>query len=245
MGKLRVLGRTVDEVRKLIESRLSRLSQNPQVLVTMREVVTNSVIVSGEVARPGRLVLQTNYETLSDVVALSGGYRGNARELVLRVTRKGQVEDIRLSDLVENPSLDTRVYPGDRLLLISSPRSFSILGAAGRVEQVPFANANVSLVQAVASAGGVNPSSGDPAAIFVFRYVANENGELVPVVYHVNMMKAQSYFLAQRFMVRDKDVLYFGNAKSNQPGKLVQLISQLFSPILTITSAVQTVQNSN
>ena len=44
--------------------------------------------------------------------------------------------------------------------------------------------------------------------------------------------------------MRDKDVLYFGNAAANQPSKVIQLISQLFSPILTVTSAVQTVQNS-
>jgi len=46
-------------------------------------------------------------------------------------------------------------------------------------------------------------------------------------------------------VMRDKDILYFGNAGANQPSKLIQLISQLFSPILTVTSAVQTVQNSN
>ena len=65
------------------------------------------------------------------------------------------------------------------------------------------------------------------------------------MVYHLNMMKTLSYFLAQRFVMLDKDVLYFGNAAANQPSKLSQLISQLFSPILTVTSAVQTVQNSN
>ena len=46
-------------------------------------------------------------------------------------------------------------------------------------------------------------------------------------------------------MMQDKDVLYFGSAAANQPSKMVQLISQLFSPILTVTSAVSVVQNSN
>ncbi|RYF06411.1 MAG: polysaccharide export protein, partial [Oxalobacteraceae bacterium] len=103
----------------------------------------------------------------------------------------------------------------------------------------------VSLAEAVANAGGVNPGVGNPAAIFVFRYVRDEQGNEVPMVYHLNMMKTGSYFLAQRFAMQDKDVLYFGNAAANQPSKLIQLISQLFSPILTVTSAVQTVQNSN
>ncbi|PZU56379.1 MAG: capsule biosynthesis protein [Sphingobium sp.] len=244
-GTLHVAGITTGEVEAMIRNSLARLSQNPQVIVTMNQAITNSIIVGGEVAKPGRLVLQTNRETLSDVIALAGGYRGNTKDLLLRIVRGGQSVDVRVNDLVDNPKLDVRAYPGDRLMLINNPRTYSVLGAPGRVEQVPFSRSSVSLAEAVATAGGVNPGIGNPAAIFVFRYVRDEQGNEVPKVYHLNMMKTPSYFLAQRFVMQDKDVLYFGNAAANQPSKLIQLISQLFSPILTVTSAVQTVQNSN
>ena len=244
-GPLHVAGFTVGEVEAMIRNALQRLSQNPQVLITMNEAITNSIIVGGEVARPGRLVLQTNRETLSDVVALAGGYRGNTRDLTLRIMRDGKSVDVRMNDLADNPALDVRAYPGDRLMLINNPRTYSVMGAPGRVEQIPFGRSSVSLAEAIATAGGVNPGVGNPAAIFVFRYVRDAQGNEVPVVYHLNMMKTRSYFLAQRFAMQDKDVLYFGNAAANQPSKLIQLISQLFSPILTVTSAVQTVQNSN
>jgi len=138
-----------------------------------------------------------------------------------------------------------RAYPGDRLMLINDPRSFSVMGAPGRVEQFPFSRSKTSLAEAIATAGGVNPGLGDPAAIFVFRYVANADGEEVPIVYHLNMMEASAYFLAQRFDIQNKDVIYFGNASANQPGKVLQLISQLFSPLMTVTAGIQTVQNSN
>lgn len=244
-GTLHVAGFTVGEVEAMIRNSLQRLSQNPQVLVTLSQAITNSIIVGGEVARPGRLVLQTNRETLSDVVALVGGYRGNARDLTLRITRGGKNVDVRMNDLVDNPGLDVRAYPGDRMILINNPRTFSILGASGRVEQVAFSRSSVSLAEAIATAGGVNPGVGNPAAIFIFRYVLDEQGKETPMVYHLNMMNTGAYFVAQRFSMQDKDVLYFGNAAANQPSKLIQLISQLFSPILTVTSAVQTVQNSN
>jgi polysaccharide export outer membrane protein len=244
-GKLHVVGRTVGEVEDMIRSSLRRFSQNPQVIVTLSQVITNSVMVSGEVTRPGRLVLQTNRETLSDVIALAGGYRGNARDLTLRIVRRNENMDLRLNDLVDEPKLDVRAYPGDRLMLINDPRSFSVMGAPGRVEQFPFTRSTTSLAEAIAVAGGVNPGLGDPAAIFVFRYVTDAQGEEVPVVYHLNMMEASAYFLAQRFDIRNKDVIYFGNASANQPSKVLQLISQLFSPLMTVTAAVQTVQNSN
>lgn len=243
-GKLHVAGRTVGEVEGIIRSSLRRLSQNPQVIVTVSQAITNTVMVSGEVAHPGRLVLQTNRETLSDVIAIAGGYRGNARDLALRIVRRNENMELRFDDLVDKPSLDVRAYPGDRLMLISDPQSFSVMGAPGRVEHFPFSRSTTSLAEAIAVAGGVNPGMGDPAAVFVFRYVTDEKGVEVPMVYHINMMEARAYFLAQRFDIRNKDVIYFGNASANQPSKAVQLISQLFSPLLTVTAGIQTVQNS-
>lgn len=243
-GTLHVAGVTVGEVEAMIRNALQRVSQNPQVVVTLSQAITNSIIVGGEVARPGRLVLQTNRESLSDVVALAGGYRGNARDLTLRITRGGKNIDVRMNDLVDNPALDVRAYPGDRMILINNPSTYSVLGAPGRVEQIPFSRSTVSLAEAIATAGGVNPGVGSAGAIFLMRYTTDAQGQEVPIVYHLNMMKTNSYFLAQRFYMQDKDVLYVGNAAANQPSKLIQLISQLFSPILTVTSAVQTVQNS-
>jgi polysaccharide export outer membrane protein len=243
VGELNVLGKTVGEVQQQIGTSLRRLSQNPQVIVTLREVINNSVIVGGEVAKPGRLVLQTNRESLSDVIALAGGYRGTAKDLTLRIIRRGENVDLRLTDLVENPSLDIRAYPGDRLMLISDPRTFSVLGASGRVEQLPFSAAHISLAEAVASSGGVNPNAGDPKAVFVFRFVPDETGKARPTVYHMNMMKAGSLFLSQRFQMRNKDVLYIGNAPANQPSKLIQLVSQLFAPLASVVTAAAVVHN--
>lgn len=244
-GTMHVAGLTTGEIEATIRNSLRRLSQNPQVIVTLSQAITNTIIIGGEVARPGRLVLQTNRESLSDVIALAGGYRGNSKDLMVRIMRGVASADVRVNDMVENPALDVRIRPGDRLMLVDDPRTYSILGASGRVEQVPFRRSSVSLAEAIATAGGANPNLGDPAAIFLFRYGRDGEGKEVPKVYHLNMMQTGSYFIAQKFLMQDKDVLYFGNAAANQPSKLVQLISQLFSPVLTVTSAVSVIQNSN
>lgn len=244
-GKIHVLGRTLGEVSSMVKKSLARYSQNPQVLIAFRETVTNSIMVGGDIARPGRLVLQTNHETLSDAIALAGGYRGEARDLTVRVLRNSRSSSYRVSDVMSGSARDVQVYPGDRITILPQPRTYTVLGASGKVDRLPFTTSAMTLVEAMGSAGGSSPYMGDPKAIFVFRYVKDEAGEDRPVVYHLNMMKAGSYFFAQRFEMQDHDVLYFGNASANQPGKLLQLISQLFSPIMTVTAAVQTVQNSS
>lgn len=241
-GALRVAGSTVSQIETMIRRSLAGLSQNPQILVTVREVIANSIIIGGEVGRPGRLVLPTNRETLSDAVALSGGYRGEAKDVAVRVQRTDRTVELRLSDVLNGAARNMRVYPGDRITLVRAPRSFAVMGASGRVEQMPFSNSSMSLAEAIAQAGGANPNLGDPQAIFVFRFVPGENGREDPVVYHLNMMNAGGYFLSQRFAMKDKDVLYFGNARANQPSKLIQIISQLFTPIVMVQSIANTSQ---
>lgn len=236
VGELAVAGLTTDQVERLIVRSLRGKSQNPQVIVSIREGLTNSVIVGGDVIRPGRLVLPTNRETLSDVIALAGGSRGEIKDMVIKIRRGDSNGEFRLSEVLDNRDQDIRIFPADRISVVKMPRSFSVLGAAGRTEQVGFPTSTLSLVEAIALSGGANPNTGDPRAIFVFRQTKGPDGQDIPVVYHFNMMQAQSYLLAQRFDVRDKDVLYVGNASANQPTKLVQIISQLFLPLLTLDS---------
>lgn len=241
-GRLHVAGKTVSQIELQIRTSLRGFSQNPQILVTIREDITNSVIVGGEIGRPGRLVLSTNRETLADAIALAGGYRGDPKDLSVRVLRHGADGEFRLSDVLNGPAHDMRIYPGDRITILRAPRSFSVMGAPGRVQQIAFSGSSISLAEAIATAGGVDANLGDPKAIFLFRIVPGENGAENNVVYHINMMTAGSYFLTQRFPMRDKDVLYFGNARANQPVKLVQVISQLFSPIVAVGSGIQAVR---
>ena len=234
VGELRVAGRTTSEVERLVRQSLRGKSQNPQVLVSIREGLTNSVIIGGDVARPGRLVLPTNRESLSDVIALAGGYRGEIKDMVVRTQRNTEFAEFRLSDVLTAPAQNIRIYPGDRISIIRMPRSFSVLGAAGKAEQVAFPAADVSLAEAVALAGGTNPNVGDPSAIFVFRANEQVDGTQQPVVYHLDMSQVSAFVLAQRFAMADKDVLYIGNAEANQPIKLVQIVSQLFFPLVTL-----------
>lgn len=235
VGRIKVGGKTPGEVQQLVVAGLAGKSQNPQVLVSVGQSVTNSVIVGGEVGRAGRLPLATGRETLLDVIALSGGYRGEASDLIVRLERGGQRWSDRLANVLRNNGDDIRVLPGDRIQLLKQQMTFSVFGAPGRVEQLPFSSATMSLSEAVARAGGTNPNQGDPAAIFVFRFVPNPDGPgEKAVVYHLNMQKTGGYFVAQRFAMQDKDVLYFGNARANQPSKLIQLIGQLFTPIATV-----------
>jgi polysaccharide export outer membrane protein len=239
VGRIRAAGHTVAELQAIIQSGLHGMSQDPQVMITVQQSITNSVILAGEVTHPGRLVLATNRESLVDAIALAGGYRGEAKDAVARVQRDGQSFEIRLSDLLDMPQEDVQVAPGDRITLIARPQTFSVLGAPNKSEEINFPRGRLTLAEAVALAGGANPNAGDAAAIFVFRYVPLPKGTEQPTVYHLNMMRPGAYLLSQRFLMRDRDVLYIGNARANQLTKFVNLLSQLFVPVATARAVTQ------
>lgn len=238
IGEIAVAGRTTDQVEAIIEQGLRGKSQNPQVLVSLSRELTNSVIIGGDVRNPGRLVLPTNQESLSDVVALAGGSSGELKDVLVRIQREGDYGEFRLSDILSAPEQDIRIYPADRILLVRAPQTFSALGSAGRAAQFEFPAPSVSLAEAIALAGGSNPNSGDPSAIFVFRIIEGEDGREQPTVFHFNMLDASSYILAQRFEMRDKDVLYVGEAEANRPSKVIQVLSQLFFPLTTLQNTL-------
>lgn len=233
VGRVKAAGLTAAELQAMIQRGLRGMSQDPQVLITIEQSITNSVILAGEVAKPGRLVLATNRESLVDAIALGGGYRGNAKDAVARVQREGRSFEIRLSDLLDRPQDDMQIVPGDRITLISRPESISILGASNKIDELVFPRPRLALAEAVALAGGANPSAGDAGAVFVFRYMPLPDGTEQPTVYHLNMMQPGAYLLSQRFLMKDRDVLYVGNARANQFTKFVQLLSQLFVPVAT------------
>lgn len=242
VGAVHVLGKTVFEAQRAVAQALSGLSENPQVLITRQSVIGNSVIVGGEVNNPGRLVLRTNRESMADVIALAGGYRGAPKDLMLRVVRGGEAGEMRLGRVLGTADDDLPAYPGDRITLLNDPMMYSVLGASGRVQQMPFSRETMNLVEAISAAGGAHNSFGDPEAIFVLRFTGSSRTE--PVVYHFNMMHARSFFLAEGFTLRDNDVLYFGNAQANRPSKLIQLISQLFAPIVTVANTANMINGN-
>ncbi len=249
-GRIVIAGRTLAEAQKLIEARLRGLSQSPQVIMTLRQNVTNTVYIMGTVAKPGRMALTLGHETLLEAIANAGGAGLSPQDMIVRFTRKGISVEVQLQDIRAGSPEDLVLIPGDKIELIHQPRSFSVFGAANKIAQVPFDTRTVSLAEALARAGGPSDAAADPRAIFVFRFEAvslapagkfidaSSNGR-TPVIYQLNMMKPASYFLAQQFPIHDKDVIYISNSLANRPTKFVQIINQLFSPFFAIRAATQ------
>jgi polysaccharide export outer membrane protein len=234
VGRLEVAGHTVSEIQSMIVRGLRGKSQSPQALVVIKQNLSSTVYVAGDVHQPGRYNLSLQQERLLDAIALAGGATNSAEDTVVRFNRGTHFLEERLGRIRSGAADDLMLNPGDRIELLKRPRSFISLGATGKVEQVDFATGDLSLAEAVARAGGPTDAVADPSAVFLFRYdPAAPGAHEQPVIYRLNMMQPASYFLSQRFAIRDKDVIYIANAAANRPAKMVNIINQLFSPFVT------------
>jgi len=233
IGRINVKGKTTAELSQYIEGQLRRNSQSPQVMVAISESVESAAYVTGYVARPGRYRLSAAREQLLDVVALAGGASINADDVELRLVRNDRALALRLGDLRPEDANNLTIAAGDRIELMKRPQTYTVFGATDRVSQVPFDGRRLSLAEAVARAAGPSDQRANPTGVFLFRFENGEDGQPdKPVIYRLDLMNPASYFLSQRFQMRDKDVIYFANAEMNPPMKFINLISQMFTPFL-------------
>ena len=245
-GRVRVVGLTPAAAEEAIRSRLAGQATEPQVLVTVNTSVSGAVTVMGEVAGGARVPLSVRGDRLLDVVATAGGVKTPVYETVIQLTRDGRTDTVPMSVMLQEPSENIYAKPGDILTLIREPRTFIVLGASGQNAEVPFGEANVSLIQAIGKSGGLQDQRADAEGVFVFRYepaeIARlldprsplpERGMPVPVVYRLNLKDPKAYFLAQRFPVNDDDVVYVSNAPFTEWKKSLAAISAITGPIFT------------
>jgi len=244
-GRLYVSGLTPQQTAALIRTHLIGKSQNAEVMVRIASDISNTVIVSGAVHHPGRVVLSTAQERLSDVVAIAGGAIYPPEDTRVQVVRGNGAAETDLGTLETYPTEDIRARPGDRLHIVYQPRSYTIFGAAGKqATEVRFETPHLSLAEALARVGGPADERADPNAAFLFRFETPATARRlglttavtprgVPVVYQADLMSPTSYFLTPQISMKNKDVLLVANARTNRFYKFNSLISTLISPAIT------------
>jgi polysaccharide export outer membrane protein len=253
-GELHVAGLTTTQVQRLIEARLASRTAQPQVLVTTLNNGSNIAYVSGDVKSPGRYPLSLAHERLLDMVALAGGPTHSPQDTIVKVNRDGQEATTSLQRIQTIPAENIAVEPLDRIQVDYLPRTYLAFGATGRVAQIQFDAATVSLAEAVARVGGLDDNRANPEAVFLFRFETANDARTIglapagpdqpavipgamptgtPVIYQVNMRDPQTYFAIQQFAMKDKDLLYIANAPTVQIYKFLQLIYTFATPAIT------------
>lgn len=263
VGQVRAAGLTPVEVQRAIEAALKDKAIEPQVIVTVTASPSTFVTVAGDVAQPGRMPLNLDGDRLLDVIAVAGGSDEADYNTFVRLTRGGSAATVSLARIVRDNSQNIYVRPNDLVYIYTDPQIFTVFGATFRNTTVPFKSDRLTLAEAVGEGGGLNDVRADPRGVFVFRY---EDPEVyraiqsmkpetlgspavttagVPVVYKLDMKDPRGFFAAQRFLMRDNDVLYVSNAASTDLQKLLSVFTPSIGTAAAITNLQQDLSNNN
>ena len=236
-GRIPVVGKTPQQVEQAITRALDQRAIDPQVLVTVTKNVANTVSVVGEVTGGARVPLTIRGDRILDVVAEAGGTKAPAHETFVTLLRGTSTARIPMQAMLTDPTENVYVRPGDVISVAREPQTFTAAGATGQNAVVPFDAIGITLDQAIARAGGLSDMRADPAGVFVIRYERPADydqlglrrpdpGTLsqIPVIYRVNMRDTNGFFLARRFPVRNKDIVYVSNAPATEVQKVISIL---------------------
>jgi polysaccharide export outer membrane protein len=211
VGSIHLAGLTTDEAQVLLAAKLKagNFLVDPQVSVFITEYATQGVSVLGEVNKPG--VYQVlGSRSLLDIISEAGGITSFAGSEATVKHTDGTTITVRLTkDARASLSTDVQLAPGDKVLI---PRAglIYVLGDVGRPGGFIMGNdGKMTLLQAVAMAGGINRTSSMNRSRLVRKGPSGYTETPVPLKRILNGDQAD-------FQLQTEDILYIpsNSAKS-------------------------------
>jgi polysaccharide export outer membrane protein len=270
-GSLRAKGRTAIEVQQAIINALKDSALKPQAVVSLVDQRSSSYSVLGEVRGAGRFAISASGERLLDAIARSGGLSGQGNESWVMLEREGRRALAPFGAIVDVPANNIYVRAHDTIYIFREPQTFLAFGAVGtsagggvgaititgsggsRGGQFPFDAWRITLSEALAKTNGLSDQTANPSSVFLYRgetrHVAELlgvdcskfDGPIIPIIYNIDMRNPAGYFLASKFEMRNKDVIYVSNASAIESAKLMTFINLVVGtasdPIAAATGA--------
>ena len=253
VGTVKAGGYNIEQVRGAILRGLKGRAVEPDVVVNVRANNSRGMIVNGAVRLAGAVPLSSGKERVLNAVALAGGPTEVPHETFISLTRGNKTKTVLLQTLIDRPEENIFVRPGDSLFLNHDPLSFSAFGAVSNRNKILFESSSLNLIEAAALAGGLDSERADPGGYFVFRYEnehvvrhllerfeledesvqrvldnkdARDDEGRIPIVYKIDLSDPGNFFVAQRFPMRNKDVIYVARHVSSDFITFLRLINQ-------------------
>ena len=242
-GSIRARGRSPFEISNEIMDKLKARALEPQVVVSLATQNTSLISVLGDVRTAGRFPASPSGERVLDAIARAGGPAAQGYDTWVSLKRMGHRASVPFGALMYEPANDIYVLPNDVIYLFNMPQTFVAFGASGTQGQFKFDAWRLSLAEAIGKQGGLNDSQADPAAVYLYRgetrAVAREigvdvtpfQGEIIPIIFHVNLRDPSGYFLAQSFAMRNKDVIYTSNAVTVETTKFLVFVRTILATV--------------
>ena len=245
-GVIQAAGLTAQELRNEITKRLSdKILNDPQVDVRVTGYNSLKAFVSGAVNKPGYVAFNELPMTIPAAIASVGGFADEADPSAMQLRRGDKVYNINYLDAFKaNLPLDRILLkPDDQIFIpaLSETQKENRVFVMGEVARTGAVNVNqgkLSLVEALAAAGGLNVTTASSKLIYVIRNTSEKQID----VYHLNAKNAMALAMAERFNLNSRDVVYVDASDLATWNRIMQLIVPTSSLINNGASAVRNIE---
>jgi polysaccharide biosynthesis/export protein len=238
-GEILAKNRTLHQIQADIVNKLAHRAIEPQVVASLTSQISPQVTVIGQAGAPNKITILPQGDRVLDVLARASGIHDAGFETFVTLQRGGKVATVYFLNMVNNPNENIYVKPGDTLYVYQEKRSFTAFGATGQSGQFTFEREHITLNDAVGKAGGLSDVRADPGQVFVYRLEnravlekvdakASEfppEQKVIPTIYRANFRDPSSFFVARRFFMHDRDVIYVSNSDKVELFKILELIT--------------------
>jgi polysaccharide export outer membrane protein len=258
VGVVRAAGRTNVEIQNEIVSKIKNRAIEPQVIISLSQQRTSLISVVGEVNTPLRFAVPASGagDRILDAITRAGGIKGQGYSIWVMLERDGKRATVPFENLVMNAGNNIYVQPGDRIYVYQEQQKFIVFGAANSVDiansqgEFNFDAWRINLAEAVAKGGGLQDSRADAGNVFLYRRepkdvakllgadVSRFTGDLVPIIFQINLRDPGGYFLATRTQMRNGDVIFIANSQSHELSKFFNFVTTVTNAAIGTTTAV-------
>ncbi|MCG8392818.1 MAG: polysaccharide export protein [Pseudomonadales bacterium] len=233
VGKIKVAGLRVTEIRDLIAQRIAEYIENPQVDVTVAAFRSQKVYVTGAVKQPGAYPVTNVPLRLLDAINASGGLTEFSDWTDVSLTRDGQEYRLSLRAVYQdgNPAHNVLLKEGDVVHVArNDDNKVYVMGEVQQAQPVPMTRNGLSLIEALSASGGYNQDVADASGIFVLRRAPAGSDHLVDL-YQLNAKDATALILADSFQLQSRDIVYVTAAPIARWNRVVKQILPTFQTI--------------